>query len=81
MITIEAVVLSTMALVFIYTFMESARSHSRRSAWAAPANLTPIYRPIEQLATSTGTLIDAQDRFAARRTVAAADTDVFAEAA
>ena len=81
MITIEVAALTAMALVFVYSFFGSARSHSRSVAWAAPANLTPIYRS----ATQTGaiTVIDAQDRFAARRALASAEqtTDLVAAAA
>ena len=79
MITIEVAALTAMALVFVYSFFGSARSHSRSVAWAAPANLTPIYRVTSQPAA--GTLINAQDRFAARRAFASADTAVVAEAA
>ena len=73
MITIEAIALATMALVFSYSFMDSARSHSRRSAWAAPANMTPVYRSVETPVAATATVIDASDRFAARRALASAD--------
>ena len=69
-----------MALVFVYSFFGSARSHSRSVAWAAPANLTPIYRSASQPVTAT--VINAQDRFAARRVLASAEqTDDIAAAA
>ena len=80
MFTIEIAALATMAVVFVFTIVQSAQSHSRTSAWAAPANLTPIFQPTV-VSTNTGIVIDAQDRFAARRAADETSNDLTAIAA
>ena len=58
MIVIEILALAAMGIVFVATFVGSARSHTRAQAWATPTAPAAVR-------TATVAVIHAQDRFAA----------------
>lgn len=64
MIALELSALIAMAIVFMLTFVESARSHTRARAWQVVA----IAAQNDRDAVRPGdTVIDARDRFGANR--------------